>query len=168
MTATVVSVERVIKAPAASIFAVVADAARHPEIDGSGALVAPKAGTPERLAMGSTFGMSMKLGVPYTTSNTVVEFEQDRRIAWQTVMPGVLGRVIGGRIWRYELAEVDGGTLVTESWDISEDKQAFFLRNERVGAHTASTMSKTLERLAQITESSGTESPGTGSQGTGS
>lgn len=163
MTATVVSVERVIKAPAASIFAVVADAARHPEIDGSGALVAPKAGAPERLAMGSTFAMSMKLGVPYTTSNTVVEFEQDRRIAWQTAMPGVLGRVIGGRIWRYELAEVDGGTLVTESWDISDDKQAFFLRNERVGAHTASTMSKTLERLAQITESVGTGSPGTGS-----
>ena len=88
MTATVVSVERVIKAPAASIFAVVADAARHPEIDGSGALVAAKAGAPERLAMGSTFGMSMKLGVPYTTSNTVVEFEQDRRIAWQTVHAG--------------------------------------------------------------------------------
>ena len=42
---------------------------------------------------------------------------------------------------------------MTESWDISEDKQAFFLRNDKVGAHTAGTMSKTLERLAQITES---------------
>ena len=36
---TVVSVDRVIKAPADAIFAVVADAARHPEIDGSGQLV---------------------------------------------------------------------------------------------------------------------------------
>ena len=168
MTATVVKVDRVIRAPAASIFAVVADASRHPEIDGSGALVAPKAGAPERLAMGSTFGMSMKLGVPYTTSNTVVEFEQDRRIAWQTSMPGVLGRVIGGRIWRYELTEVEGGTKVTESWDISKDKQSFFLKNDKVGAHTAGTMSKTLERLARITESPGTESPGPESPGTGS
>ncbi len=153
MTGTVISVDRVIRAPAASIFAVVADASRHPDIDGSGALVAPKAGAPEHLAMGSTFGMSMKLGVPYTTSNTVIEFVQDRRIAWQTAMPGVLGRVIGGRIWRYELEEVDGATLVTESWDISKDKQALFLKNGRVGAHTARTMVKTLERLAQITES---------------
>ena len=158
MAGTVISVDRVIRAPAAAIFAVVADASRHPEIDGSGALVSPKAGAPERLTMGSTFGMSMKLGVPYTTSNTVVEFEQDRRIAWQTAMPGVLGRIIGGRIWRYELEEVDGGTLVTESWDISKDKQAFFLKQRQVGAHTASTMSKTLERLAQITEAQSTES----------
>jgi hypothetical protein len=163
MSATVVSVDRVIRAPAASIFAVVADASRHPEIDGSGALVSPKAGTPERLTLGSIFGMSMKMGVPYTTVNTVIEFEQDRRIAWQTALPGVLGRVVGGRIWRYELEEADGATKVTESWDISKDKQAVFLKHGKVGAHTAGTMSKTLERLAQITES-----PATGTQGAGS
>ena len=153
MSATVVSVDRVIRAPAASIFAVVADASRHPEIDGSGALVRPKAGTPERLALGSTFGMSMKMGVPYTTVNTVTEFEQDRRIAWQTVLAGPLGRFIGGRIWRYQLEDVEGATLVTETWDISRDKQAFFLKRGKVGEQTAGSMSKTLERLAQITES---------------
>ena len=42
MSGTVVSVDRVIEAPPAAIFAVVADASRHPEIDGSGALVRPK------------------------------------------------------------------------------------------------------------------------------
>lgn len=156
MSGTVVSVDRVIEAPPAAIFAVVADASRHPEIDGSGALVRPKAGAPERLALGSTFGMSMKLGVPYTTSNTVVEFEQDRRIAWQTAMPGVLGHLIGGRIWRYELEAVDGGTKVTETWDISKDKQAFFLKHGSVGVHTVGTMSKTLDRLAEITETPST------------
>ena len=71
----------------------------------------------------------MKMGVPYTVTNTVIEFEQDRRIAWQTVLAGPLGRFLGGRIWRYELEAVDGGTKVTESWDISQDKQAFFLKN---------------------------------------
>jgi uncharacterized protein YndB with AHSA1/START domain len=153
----VVSVERVIKAPPASIFAVVADASRHPEIDGSGVVVKPKEGAPQRLTMGSTFGMSMKMGVPYSTSNTVIEYEQDRRIAWQTVLAGPLGRFIGGRIWRYELEEVDGATLVTESWDISQDKQAFFLKAGKIGQHTADNMTKSLDRLARITETRITE-----------
>ena len=158
MTGTSVSVDRVIRAPASTIFDVVADPSRHPEIDGSGALVKPKGAVPQRLTMGSTFGMSMKLGVPYSMANTVIEFEPDRRIAWQTVLAGPLGRFIGGRIWRYELEEVDGATLVTETWDISQDKQAFFLRHHKVGAQTATAMSKTLDRLADITETPSTRS----------
>ncbi len=70
-------------------------------------------------------------------TNTVIEFEQDRRIAWQTVLAGPLGRFLGGRIWRYELEPVEGGTKVTESWDLSQDKQAFFLKNPKIGQHTA-------------------------------
>ncbi len=62
---TVVSVDRVIDAPPGAIFAVVADATRHPEIDGSGQLVKAKEGAAQHLALGSTFGMSMKMGVPY-------------------------------------------------------------------------------------------------------
>jgi hypothetical protein len=156
MGETVVSVERVIAAPAASIFAIVADASRHPEIDGSGSVKALKAGAPQQLALGSTFGMSMKLGVPYSMSSTVIEFDQDRRIAWQTVVSGPLGRFIGGRIWRYELEDADGGsgTLVRETWDITQDKQRFMLQAGPVGKHTADAMSKTLERLAELTESS--------------
>jgi uncharacterized protein YndB with AHSA1/START domain len=150
---TVVSVDRVIDAPPAALFAVLADATRHPEIDGSGQLVKAKEGAAQRLALGSTFGMSMKMGVPYTVTNTVIEFEQDRRIAWQTVLAGPLGRFLGGRIWRYELEPVDGATKVTESWDLSQDKQAFFLKNPKVGQATATSMSKSLDRLAEITES---------------
>src|SRR5580704_17707864 len=125
MEGHVVSVDRVIQAPAARLFAVVADANRHPEIDGSGSVVKTKSGTPQRLSLGSTFGMSMKMGVPYSMSNTVIEFEQDRLIAWKTVFSGFLGRWVGGRIWRYTFEPVNGGTKVTESWDISQDKQAF-------------------------------------------
>jgi uncharacterized protein YndB with AHSA1/START domain len=150
---TVVTVDRVINAPPAALFAVVADATRHPEIDGSGQLVKAKDGAPQHLALGSTFGMAMKMGVPYTVTNTVIEFEQDRRIAWQTVLAGPLGRFLGGRIWRYELEPVDGGTKVTESWDLSQDKQAFFLKNPKVGQATAASMSKSLDRLAEIAES---------------
>ena len=150
---TVVSVDRVIAAPPAALFGVVADATRHPEFDGSGQLVQAKQGASQHLTLGSTFGMSMKMGVPYTVTNTVIEFEQDRRIAWQTVLAGPLGRFLGGRIWRYELAPVEGGTKVTESWDLSQDKQAFFLKNPKIGQHTAASMSKSLDRLAEITES---------------
>ncbi|MGO9853822.1 MAG: SRPBCC family protein [Acidimicrobiales bacterium] len=150
---TVVSVDRVIKAPAAAIFGVVADASRHPEIDGSGTIVEAKDDAPRHLSLGSTFAMSMKAGVPYTMTNTVIEFEQDRGIAWQTVLAGPLGRFIGGRIWRYGFEDVDGGTKVTETWDISQDKQQFFLKRGKIGQQTAVAMSKTLERLAEITES---------------
>jgi hypothetical protein len=153
---TVVSVERVIKAPAASIFAIVADASRHADIDGSGSVKGLKPGAPQQLCLGSTFGMSMKLGVPYSMSNKVIEFEQDRCIAWQTTLSGPLGRFIGGRIWRYELEGVDGGTLVRETWDITQDKQRFMLQAGPVGKQTADAMAQTLGRLAELTE---TESP---------
>jgi hypothetical protein len=155
MGETVVSVERIIAAPAASIFAIVADASRHAEIDGSGSVKALKQDAPRQLELGSNFGMSMKLGVPYSMSNTVIEFDQDRRIAWQTILSGPLGRFVGGRIWRYELeAAGGGGTLVRETWDITQDKQRFVLKAGPVGKHTAEAMTKTLERLAELTESS--------------
>jgi hypothetical protein len=98
--------------------------------------------------------MSMKLGVPYTTSNTVIEYEPDRRIAWQTKLSGPLGKVIGGRIWRYELEDAEGGTKVIETWDITRDKQGFLLKHGPVSKQTADHMTKTLERLAEITEAS--------------
>jgi uncharacterized protein YndB with AHSA1/START domain len=153
MEGNTVSVERVIAAPASELFQVVADATRHPEIDGSGSVVEAKAGTPRTLQLGTTFGMSMKMGVPYSMSNTVIEFEQDRLIAWKTVFSGFLGRYIGGRIWRYEFEPVDGGTRVKESWDISQDKQGTFLKRGKLPSSTADGMAKTLERLAQLTES---------------
>jgi len=148
----VVTVERLIAAPAADLFEVVSDVRRHPDIDGSGSVVKPKDGAPEELTLGSTFGMSMKAGVPYAMTNTVIEFEQDRRIAWKTVLSGFLGRYIGGRIWRYEFEPTEGGTLVRESWDISQDKQSGFLRRGKLPSATAEGMTKTLESLARITE----------------
>jgi hypothetical protein len=149
----VVSVERVIAAPPSALFRIVADPTRHPDIDGSGSVVKPKAGAPSQLELGSRFGMSMKVGVPYSMSNTVIEFEPDRRIAWKTTLSGFLGRYLGGRIWRYEFEPVDGGTLVRESWDISQDKQATFLRRGKLPSVSAESMEKTLARLAALTES---------------
>lgn len=153
MEGDVLRVERVIAAPPEKIFALVADAARHPEIDGSGTVRGAKPGVPQRLTLGSTFGMSMRMGIPYSMHNTVVEYEENRRIAWQTRMPGPLGRLVGGRIWRYELEPKDGGTLVRESWDISRDRQRALLRRlTRLHEQTRRNMERTLERIAQLTE----------------
>jgi hypothetical protein len=85
-------------------------------------------------------------------SNRVIEFEPDKRIAWQTTFAGPLGRFIGGRIWRYELAASGGCTLVRETWDITKDKQRFMLKAGPVGKQTKDAMTKTLERLAEMTE----------------
>lgn len=153
MEGDVLSVERVIAAPPEKIFALVADAARHPDIDGSGTVRAPKPGAPERLTLGSTFGMSMRMGIPYSMQNTVVEYEENRRIAWQARGAGLLGRFLGGRIWRYELEPTEGGTLVRESWDISQDRQRAGLRRaKRLHEQTRRNMERTLERIAQLTE----------------
>ena len=84
----------------------------------------------------------------------VRRLQQDRRIAWQTVLAGPLGRFIGGRIWRYELEQTPEGTKVTETWDITQDKQRFLLQLGTIGRQTAEAMSKTLDRLAQLSEGS--------------
>ncbi len=150
MDGDVVSVERVIEAPPEAIFALVADAAKHPLIDGSGTVKEVKEGAPERLSLGSTFGMSMKAGLSYSMVSEVIEFEDNRRIAWQSKPKGIAGRVAGGRIWRYELEPVDGGTKVRESWDLSKDHQRMLLKRGGLPERTKKAMEKTLERIAEI------------------
>jgi hypothetical protein len=125
----VLTVDRLIRVEPSVIFDVLADASKHSLIDGSGMLQGTVEDKPERLALGSTFGMGMKMAlVRYSTVNKVVEFEKDRRIAWQTGPEGTWGRLVAGRIWRYELEPVDGGTLVHESWDITPDHQRVLLK----------------------------------------
>ena len=133
-----------------AIFALVADAARHHEIDGSGLVREVKPGAPQKLELGSTFGMSMKMGIGYSTVNTVIEYEEDRRIAWQTSFRSFIGKFVGGRIWRYELEPVEGGTLVRESWDISQDHQRALLRHGPVAKQSAESIRKTLEKIEGI------------------
>jgi uncharacterized protein YndB with AHSA1/START domain len=100
-----------IDAPAARIFDLLADPAKHPLIDGSGTVKASRGADSRRLALGSTFGMDMKMGMPYRIKNTVVEFEENRLIAW---------RHFAGHRWRWELEPIDENTTrVTETFDYS-------------------------------------------------
>ena len=147
------SVERTIPAPAERIFDLLADPSRHHEIDGSGSVRRAKSGS-QRLVLGSTFTMSMKIGIPYSTLSTIVEYEENRRIAWQTYSTiKWLARFGGGRIWRYELEPVDGGTLVRETWDTSQegppDKE--HVVKDRTRQYMITNMEKTLVRLEEVT-----------------
>ncbi|MBZ5737986.1 SRPBCC family protein [Nocardioides mangrovi] len=109
MSASDVSASTTIAAPPATIFAILADPRQHARIDGSGTVRGAVSG-PERLELGSRFGMRMKLGAPYRIRNTVVEYDADRLIAW---------RHVGTHRWRYELEPTAEGTRVTETWDVS-------------------------------------------------
>ena len=110
MTARQVSRSIEIDAPPSTVFDLLADPRRHPDFDGSGTVRSAISG-PSRLSLGARFGVAMRIRLPYRISNTVVEFEEDRRIA---------GRHFGRHGWRYELTPTDaGGTRVTETFDWS-------------------------------------------------
>lgn len=136
-----VSVSRVIAAPAHEIFAVLADARRHPEIDGSGTVRASRDSDPQPLVLGSRFGMDMKIGIPYRMTNEVVEYEQDRLIAWQHW---------GRHRWRYELRPVDGGTEVTETFDWSTSLAPWYITLAGWPRRHPPAMAATLERLEEV------------------
>jgi len=145
----VVSVERLIPAAPDAIFALLADARRHRDIDGSGTVRDAK-GDPEPLVLGSSFGMSMKLGIPYSMVSEVVEFEPGRRIAWQTRGPTWFGQFVAGRIWRYELEPRDDGTLVRESWDITHESPFTKPVVRMAATKTRDNMAATLEQIEAL------------------
>ncbi len=139
MASLVISRTRVIPAPPGRIFDLLADPAAHARFDGSGT-VRSAAGNPGRLVLGSRFAMNMRIGLPYRITNTVVEFEENRLIAW---------RHFGGHIWRYELRPVDGGTEVTETFDGSKSRAPLLLVLMGVGKKHPRSIEQTLERLAE-------------------
>lgn len=139
--APIVSVQRVIAADPQRIFDVLADPAQHPVIDGSGTVRGMQPGGPERLSKGARFGMSMRMIGPYKVLNTVVEFDEPRRIAW---------RHFYGHVWRYVLEPVDGGTLVREEWDPNPSKAAVVLTLLRFPSRNKPGMEKTLARLSDL------------------
>ncbi len=134
-----------IAAPPEAVFAILADPRQQSRIDGSGSVRGLLKG-PDRLSKGATFGVDMKLfGVPYRIRNTVVEFEEDRRVAW---------RHFGGHRWRYVLEPIEGGTHVTESFDYSMYKTPQRLVIELAGfpARNRAGIAGTLVKLKEAAE----------------
>ena len=149
MAAPVISRSRVIDAPASTIFDLLADPAAHARFDGSGT-VRSVAGYSQRLVLGAKFAMNMRIMLPYRITNTVVELEEGRRIAW---------RHFGGHIWCYELEPVDGGTKVTETFDGTTSHAPWLLSLMGVEKKHPLAMEATLERLAAAATSATSKGP---------
>lgn len=132
-----------IDAPPERVFALLADPRQHARFDGSGTVRGDVRG-PDRLALGSRFGMAMRIKVPYRVRNTVVEFEEGRRIAWCH---------LAKYRWRYELVPDGTGTVVTESFDGRTGHGQWWLRRVNAYANNEKAMAKTLVRLKALAES---------------
>lgn len=142
MGAREVSVTKTINAPASQIFELLADPAKHPLIDGSGSVQASRSRSGKRLELGATFGMDMRIGLPYAIKNTVVEFEDGRLIAW---------RHFNGHRWRWQLTPVDDTTTeVTETFDWSTARVPFILELIGAPARNKESIAKTLDRLQEV------------------
>ncbi|WP_375499076.1 SRPBCC family protein [uncultured Jatrophihabitans sp.] len=141
MSAYLVSESAVIAADPQRLFDIVADPAMHPKIDGSGSVQAARSGGPQRLSLGAKFGMDMKIGAPYKIENTVVEFEDGRRIAW---------RHFNGHIWRYTFEPVEGGTKVIEQWDATKVWNKVLLKLAGFPKRNRAGIQGTLKRLAEV------------------
>jgi hypothetical protein len=144
-----VSTSRVIAADRQAIFDVLADPTMHPVIDGAGwaEVTGVQDGTPERLSEGARFGMEMKLGAPYLILNTVIEFDEGRRIAW---------RHFHGHVWRYELEDAaEGRTRVTETFDWSTARTRWTLELAGIPRRNLRGMERTLAKLERLVTGTG-------------
>ena len=135
----------VVNAPASTIFALLANPSSHQLFDGSGTIQKAISG-PERLFLGAKFSMAMKIKLPYRIQNTVVAFEEDKKISWCHLMKWT---------WNYELEELaNGKTRVTETFDARE--VPFFAKRwlKMTGAmsYNPKWIAKSLVRLKAICE----------------
>lgn len=113
------SASGVVDASPAEVFDFIRRPGNHAEISGDGT-VRDSRGGPEVLGPESRFGMKMRHGVPYRMTNRVVEFDEDRVIAW---------RHLGGHRWRWELEPSgDGATKVTETFDGTTSRLPILLK----------------------------------------
>ena len=106
-----VSYRITVNAPAAELWALLANPHRHHEVDGSQTVQFTKTG-PTRLAVGDVFTVAMrKFGVPYTMTLVTTAADEDRVVEWKHP---------GGHRWRWQFEDQgDGTTVVTETFDYS-------------------------------------------------
>lgn len=140
---TSISASRLIAADSQRLFDLVADPTMHPVIDGSGS-VRGVAGSRRKLALGDRFRVSMRIGLPYLITNTVVEYAEGQRIAWAHA---------GGWRWRWEFEPQESDadepvTRVTETFDWSTSRAGAYPTMFGRAENNRVAMEKSLNRLA--------------------
>jgi uncharacterized protein YndB with AHSA1/START domain len=141
----VVTASRDIAATATEIFELIADPSQQPRWDGNDNLSEALSG--QRVhAVGDVFIMTLTTGS--VRENHVVEFVEQRRIAWRPSEPG---QPAPGHLWRWELEPIDAShTRVTHTYDwtqLTDEK-----RIPRARATTADKLRASLDRLAELAE----------------
>ena len=134
-----------VAAPAAELFAVVADPRRHHEIDGSGT-VRTNVSAPAELTVGSRFSTKMRMfGIPYRITSTVSALKPGELVEWRHPF---------GHHWRWEFEAISPAlTRVTETFDYRgtgaiKDRIGYYDRLGFAKAN-ASGIEATLNRLQQ-------------------
>ncbi|MFK8844437.1 SRPBCC family protein [Streptomyces sp. Ac-502] len=124
-----VSATLTVAAPAATVFAVLADPAAHSTIDGTGWVREPVDRAP-LTEVGQIFRMAMyHVDHPdgdYQVANQVEVLDPPRTISWLTGQEKEDGRLeFGGWFWRYDLTPLGAsGTEVTLTYDWSAVPQS--------------------------------------------
>ena len=137
-----------VHAPAADLFAIVADPHRHHELDGSGT-VGDNLRAPQRLVAGARFTTKMTMfGVPYRITSTVTAMKPDELIEWRHPVR---------HHWRWEFAAITPTiTRVTETFDyrdtgLLKDRLKYYERTgfaKRNAAGIEATLTKLRDRYA--------------------
>lgn len=144
---TAIVVRGTVAAPPAQVFALLADPARHPALDGSG-MVRGAVDSEPLVVVGQSFTMDMhqpQLG-DYRTVNTVLEVVPGERLAWSTARAG---NPPSGLRWQWDLAPAAaGGTAVAHTYDWSGVTDPTILARVRFPRVSADQLRSTLDRLA--------------------
>ena len=157
-----VSVSRRIEASPERLFALVADSANHPLIDGSG-MVREPAPAARLSRTGDVFVMNMhhdEFG-DYQMRNEVLEYEAGRRLVWEpvrvTTSPEEL-EDMGGPAryrWGYEFSpDGPGATLVTETFDCTRSPDDLRKATQE-GEGWLDAMTASLARLELLAKATG-------------
>jgi uncharacterized protein YndB with AHSA1/START domain len=119
LTRDTVSATTIVEATPEAVFDFLRRPANHATVSGDQTVKGTVKG-PDALSLDDRFGMKMRMGVPYRMTSKVVEFEQDRRIAWCHM---------AGHRWRWEIEPAgEGRSKVTETFDLSTARLPFALR----------------------------------------
>ena len=122
-----IKVTRTVDASPDAVFAVLADPARHTEVDGTGFIRGVVKGGPIT-GVGDEFlmGMGNPILGEYEVLNRVHVFEPGRRIGWSPSLhpPGAYADKLGdiattGHSFTWELAPSGSGTEITQTYDWS-------------------------------------------------
>ena len=120
LTRDTVAATGIVTASPSEVFEFLRRPANHAALSGDGTVRGTK-GPEVVLGPDDSFKVAMKqYGIPYTISSSVVEFTEDRRIAWAH---------LGKHRWRWEIEPTDdGSSRVTETFDLSTALAPWVLR----------------------------------------